>query len=45
MNRSANHALAALAAFLLSVGSISAIVIVPPAEAAVPSAIATAELA
>lgn len=45
MNRSTNHALAALGAFLLSLGSISAIVIVPPAEAATPVAMAPAELA
>lgn len=45
MNRSANHAFAALAAFLLSLGSIGAIVVVPPAQAAAPTAIATAELA
>lgn len=45
MNRSANHAVAALAAFLLSLGSIGAIVIVPPAQAAVPAALAAAELA
>jgi hypothetical protein len=45
MNRSANHALAACAAFLLSLGSIGAIVIVPPAEAAAPVALAATELA
>ena len=41
MNRFAHHALAALAAVVLSFASISAIVTVPPAEAALPIATAT----
>ena len=45
MNRFANHAFAALAAFALSLGSIGAIVTVPPAQAAVPMPLAAAELA
>ncbi|MFL0671272.1 MAG: hypothetical protein ACJLS3_07585 [Erythrobacter sp.] len=45
MNRSANHAFAALAACLLGLSAISALVIVPPAQAAAPTAITTAELA
>lgn len=45
MNRSANHALAALAAFLLGLSAISAIAIVPPAQAAAPAGVATFELA
>lgn len=39
MTRFANTTLAAFAALLLSLGSIGAIVTVPPAEAAVPTAI------
>jgi hypothetical protein len=45
MNRSANHALAALAACLLGLSAIGALVIVPPAQAAAPAAARTAELA
>jgi len=45
MNRFANHAFAALAAFVLALGSIGAIVIVPPAQAAAPMPLAAAELA
>jgi hypothetical protein len=45
MNRSANHALAALAICLLSFAAISAIMLVPPAQAAAPAAVAPAELA
>jgi hypothetical protein len=45
MPRFANAAFAACAAFVLSIASIGAIVTVPPAEAAAPAAIATAELA
>ncbi len=45
MNRFANHAFAALAAFALTLGSIGAIVTVPPAHAAAPVAFAAAELA
>lgn len=44
MTRSANSLLAACAAFVLTLGSIGAIVTVPPAQAAVP-ALATPELA
>lgn len=39
MPRSFNTSLAALAALMLSLGSISAIVTVPPAQAAVPPAL------
>jgi hypothetical protein len=39
MTRFANTTLAALAALLLSMGSIGAIVTVPPAEAAVPASV------
>jgi hypothetical protein len=45
MPRFANAAFAACAAFVLSIASIGAIVTVPPAEAAAPAAITTAELA
>lgn len=45
MNRSAHHALAALAACLLGLSAISALVIVPPAQAAAPAAAAPVELA
>lgn len=39
MTRFANTALAACAAFVLTLGSIGAIVTVPPAEAATPAAL------
>jgi hypothetical protein len=45
MNRSANHAFAAIAAALLAFGSISAIVIVPPAQAETPAVLALPALA
>jgi hypothetical protein len=45
MNRSANHALAALAICLLGLAAISAIILVPPAQAAALAAVAPAELA
>jgi hypothetical protein len=47
MNRFANHAFAALAAFALTLGSIGAIVTVPAAQAATPTpdAFAATELA
>lgn len=45
MNRFANHAFAALAAFALTLGSIGAIVTVPPAHAAAPVAFALPPLA
>jgi hypothetical protein len=45
MTRFASNALAACAALLLSFASISAIVTVPPAEAAAPAAMTPAELA
>jgi len=45
MPRFANTALAARAAFVLTLGSIGAILAVPPAQAASPAAIATGELA
>jgi hypothetical protein len=45
MNHFANHAFAALAAFALTLGSIGAIVTVPPAQAAAPMPLAAAELA
>ena len=45
MNRFANHAFAALAAFVLTLGSIGAIVTVPLAEAATPAAFANPEIA
>lgn len=38
MNRFVNHTFAALAAFVLTLGSIGAIVTVPPAQAEVPAA-------
>ena len=44
MNRFANHAFAALAAFVLTLGSIGAIVTVPAAQAAAPVAFSIAEL-
>ncbi len=45
MTRFANTALAACAAFILTLGSIGAIVTVPPAQAETPAAISHAELA
>ena len=47
MNRFANHTLAALAAFVLTLGPIGAIVTVPAAQAATPTpdAFAATELA
>jgi hypothetical protein len=45
MNRFANHAFAALAAFVLALGSIGAIVTVPPAQAAAPAALSLPPLA
>ncbi|WP_172449631.1 hypothetical protein [Porphyrobacter sp. HT-58-2] len=45
MSRLANTALAACAALVLSLSSIGAIVTVPPAQAAAPTALATVELA
>jgi hypothetical protein len=45
MTRFANTALAVFAAFVLTLGSIGAIVTVPPAQAAAPAALATVELA
>jgi hypothetical protein len=40
MNRFVNHTFAALAAFTLALGSIGAIVTVPPAQAAAPALLA-----
>ncbi|MCZ8135529.1 MAG: hypothetical protein O9266_04430 [Porphyrobacter sp.] len=45
MNRFANHTFAALAAFVLTLGSIGAIVTVPPAHAETPAAINLPNLA
>jgi hypothetical protein len=45
MNRFANTALAAFAALILSLGSIGAIVTVPPAEAASPASLTLPDLA
>lgn len=45
MNRFANHAVAAALAFVLALGSIGAIVTVPPAQAATPAAIDLPNLA
>ena len=45
MTRFADTAVAACAAFVPSLSSISAIVTAPPAQAAAPAAFATAELA
>jgi hypothetical protein len=45
MNRFLNHALAAVVAVLLSLGSIGAIVTVPPAQAEAPTALALPEIA
>lgn len=45
MTRFANHALAACAAFVLSMVSIGSIVTVPPAEAAAPASLNSAEMA
>ena len=45
MNHFMNHAFAALAAFVLAIGSIGAIVTVPPAQAAAPGALALPDLA
>ncbi len=45
MNRFVNQSLAALAAFTLALGSIGAIVTVPPAEAANPTALALPNIA
>ncbi len=45
MTRFANTALAACAAFVLTLGSIGAIVTVPPAQAAAPAALALPTLA
>jgi hypothetical protein len=45
MNRFVNQSLAALAAFTLALGSIGAIVTVPPAEAAAPAALALPNIA
>jgi hypothetical protein len=39
MNHVLNHALAAIAAFVIAISSIGAIVTVPPAQAAVPVAL------
>lgn len=45
MNRFANHVFAAVCAFALTLGSIGAIVTVPPAQAAAPAAFAMPALA
>lgn len=45
MTRFANHALAAIVAVALTIGSIGTIVTVPPAQAAVPAAIAQPTIA
>jgi hypothetical protein len=45
MNRFLNHSLAAAAAFVLALGSIGAIVTVPPAQAEAPAALILPEIA